>query len=143
MTLQDVMMRHLLSASVRIPVATMNPLISVMDSAFGITGRIFLDPSKIRTRPDKSRKFYFEAALYCDPGASAEIRLYDTIAGAVVAGSLLTTSSPAPILVVGEITQDLSPVSSSRLYEVQLRRSVGLITDKVYVASASIVVEEI
>lgn len=87
-------------------------------TSFVALGIVALDPTKFFGSP----QYFFKASLEVTGGLTAAIQLYDLTAGAVVSGSLVTTTSATPILLASSA---LTFARSLRLYEVQARISVG------------------
>ncbi|HVI42662.1 MAG TPA: hypothetical protein VM577_18580 [Anaerovoracaceae bacterium] len=99
---------------------------SVGVSTFTGIGVSSFDPSAIFSTNGKvTRTIKYVVVLEGSTGVTAEIQLYNLSAGAIVTGSLLSTSNNSPTLLSGTLTVGASPnvPNSAQLYEVQLRIS--------------------
>lgn len=78
---------------------------------FTTIGAVALDPD------DYPGTTEFEAVIEVTDTYTAEVRLYDVTAAAVVAGSTLSTTSDTPVILSASVTL----ATGARVYEVQLR----------------------
>lgn len=119
---------------------------SVGTSSFQSIGTIAFNPSAIFAGNDRlTRTITFQAIVEATPSVTLEIRLYNLNAGAVVTGSLLSSSSNSPVVVSGTLTVGAATnlLNSEQIYEVQLRISAPgspAASDRAICKSAQIVV---
>jgi hypothetical protein len=109
-------------------------------------GTIVFDPSSIFSTNGKiTRSISFQAVLEVSASVTGEIQLYNISTGAVVTGSLLSSSTASPTLLTGTLTIGASPnlPNSQQIYEVQIRISSPgspSVSDRVVCKNAQIIV---
>jgi hypothetical protein len=99
------------------PISLLAGVGSTAQTSFQGIGAVPIDPTRYLGSPT----FTFVAMLEATSGMTAAIQLYDLTAGAVVSGSLLTTTSTTTTKLTGSVTLP----SAEHIYEVQIRISAG------------------